>query len=215
MELAALRGHERIEVRVPTDLQLWQRACDGDTAAFGMLFDRHARAIYNYCFRRTADWSAAEDLTSLAFLEAWRRRADVQFLDGRVLPWLYGVATNLVHNHRRTLRRRRRALARLAPGQELPDFADEVVERVADEQQMRELLQRLRGLQREMQDVLALCAWCEMSYEDAALALGVPVGTVRSRLSRARARLAEPQARSGHERGVIDPSTATGSETAA
>jgi RNA polymerase sigma-70 factor (ECF subfamily) len=215
MELPVASGHEHVDVSEPSDLELWRCARDGDAAAFGLLFDRHSRAIYNYCFRRTADWSAAEDLTSLAFLEAWRRRGSVEFIDGRVLPWLFGVATNLIHNHRRTARRRRRAMARLAPAREQHDFADEVVERLADEQTMRSLLDQLGALPRAMQDVVALCVWSDMSYEEAALALGVPVGTVRSRLSRARARLGEPRGRSGHERGVIDPSTATRNENPA
>jgi DNA-directed RNA polymerase specialized sigma24 family protein len=72
-----------------------------------MLFDRHSRTVYNYCFRRTADWSVAEDLTSVVFLETWRRRCQVRMQTGSLLPWLYGVATNLLHNHRRALRRHR------------------------------------------------------------------------------------------------------------
>lgn len=65
--------------------ELWERIRVGDADAFGVLFARHARAIYNYCFRRTADWALAEDLTSIVFLEAWRRR-DKELRPDKVLP---------------------------------------------------------------------------------------------------------------------------------
>ena len=157
-------------------------------AGFGRLFERYGRAIYNYCFRRTADWSAAEDLTSVVFLEAWRKRRDIRLQDGSLLPWLYGVATNVLRNRSRSLRRYSAALARLPRGLEA-DFADDVAERLDDEGQMRTILEAFEGLSKRDQDVLALCVWSELSYAEAAVALDVPVGTVRSRLSRARARL--------------------------
>ena len=65
-----------------TDGDLWRRAVDGEPDAFGVLFERHAQAVYNYLFRRTADWALAEDLTSVVFLEAWRRRTDVRLERG-------------------------------------------------------------------------------------------------------------------------------------
>jgi RNA polymerase sigma-70 factor (ECF subfamily) len=73
----------------------------------------------------------------------------------------------------------------------VPDPADDVAAHVDDERRMKQLLARLSELPRGEQDVVALCVWSELSYEDAAAALGVPVGTVRSRLSRARGRLRE------------------------
>jgi RNA polymerase sigma-70 factor (ECF subfamily) len=155
---------------------------------FGTLFERHGRAIYNYCFRRTADWAAAEDLASIVFLEAWRKRESVQIHDETALPWLYGVATNVVRNRARSMRRHRAALERLPRGHE-PDFANDAVERLDDARRMRNVLESFRLLPRRDQDVLALCIWSELSYEEAAVALGVPVGTVRSRLARARSRL--------------------------
>jgi RNA polymerase sigma-70 factor (ECF subfamily) len=215
MEPITSSGHVQLQMPVPSDLDLWERARGGDRSAFGTLFDRHSRVLYNYCFRRTADWSAAEDLTSLAFLEGWRRRDSVVFVDGRVLPWLFGVATNLIRNHRRTMRRRRLALARLAAPHDQPDFADEVVERLADEEAMRVVLDRVRRLPRDMQDVLALCVWSGLSYEEAAVALGVPIGTVRSRLARARARLVELEPSSGHRMNVIESNPAAGCENPA
>ncbi len=166
-------------------------SADPTTAeSFGDLFEAHARAIYNFCFRRTADWSVAEDLTSAVFLEAWRRRGDVDLISEAALPWLYGVAANLLRNQRRALRRHRSAIERMAPAAATPDFADDLAARLDDERRMRELLAQMQHLSPGEQDVLALCAWQGLSYEDAARALDVPVGTVRSRLSRARTRLA-------------------------
>jgi RNA polymerase sigma factor (sigma-70 family) len=158
---------------------------------FGELFEEHATAVYNFCFRRLADWATAEDMTSAVFLEAWRRRDRVDFFGEPPLPWLLGVANNLMRNHRRSLRRATAALARFHAVASAPDFGDELADRLDAERQMREVLERIADLAPQEREVLELCAWAELSYEDAARALGVPVGTVRSRLSRARAHLRE------------------------
>jgi RNA polymerase sigma-70 factor, ECF subfamily len=172
------------------DSVLWARSAEGDTGAFALLFERHSKAIYNYCFRRVGDWSAAEDLLSVVFLEAWRRR-DKQLPPGKVLPWLYGIATNVVRNRRRAERRYHAALARVPADEPAADFAEEAVDRADDERQLHRALALLAKLPRRQQDVFVLCAWSGLSYEDAAFALGVPVGTVRSRLARARGALQE------------------------
>jgi RNA polymerase sigma-70 factor (ECF subfamily) len=105
------------------------------------------------------------------------------------LPWLLGVANNLLRNHRRSRGRRVAAMARLPLPAPEPDPADDVAGRLADEQQMHQVLALVDRLPRREQEVLALCAWSGLSYPEAAAVLGVPVGTVRSRLARARARL--------------------------
>jgi RNA polymerase sigma-70 factor (ECF subfamily) len=181
----------------PPDSELWARAADGDAVAFGDLYERHATAVYNHCFRRTTSWSLAEDLTSAVFLEAWRRRSGVRLVGDSALPWLLGVATNLVRNQRRTLRRYHAALGRVPPPPDEDDFVDDLADRMDDERAVRELLRLVGQLPRRERDVLALCAWDGLSYAEAAVALSVPVGTVRSRLSRARRRL---------ERSHRDPS---------
>jgi len=168
-----------------TDRDLWQRAGQGDAEAYGVLFDRHARTVYNYCFRRTADWALAEDLTSVVFLEAWRRRAEVTPESDSILPWLLGVAANLLRNTRRGLRRYREALARIPHPIADLDPADDIASRLDDEERMRQTLANIERLSVDEQEVLSLCVWTGLSYEDAAVALGVPVGTVRSRLHRA------------------------------
>ena len=184
-----------------SDQELWRRALDGCSEAFGLIFERHAKAVYNFCFRRSGSWSLAEDLMSEVFLLAWRKRADVVFSveGGSVLPWLFGVALNLVRNRHRSDRRATAAVARLDARAREADFSDEVVGRLADERQMREVLAVFDQLPIHEQEILALSAWADFSYEDCALALGVPVGTVRSRLSRSRAHLRELVACNGHQ----------------
>lgn len=186
-----------------SDLTLWQRARGGDAAAFGELFERHARAIYNYCFRRTADWSVAEELTSIVFLEAWRRR-NKELAEDKGLPWLYGIATHVVRNRRRSARRYAGALARLPAPRPEPGFADDIDQRLDDQAQMARVLAAAKSLPQRQQDVLALCVWSGLTYEEAAVALGVPVGTVKSALSRARERLREHAVRSGHKQDELE-----------
>lgn len=185
------RGARPVRSEEPTDAELWELAVAGGPEAFGVLCERHARSVYNHCFRRTARWADAEDLTSAVFVEAWRRRRDVRLIGESARPWLLGVANNLLRNHRRSLGRYRASLARLPrPGPE-PDPADDVAGRLADEQHMDRVLALVERLPRRDQEVLALCAWSELTYQEAATALDIPVGTVRSRLARARSRLAQ------------------------
>lgn len=189
-------GHERaVDL---DDSVLWSRARSGDSEAFGMLFERHGRTIYNYCFRRVGSWAVAEDLVSIVFLEAWRR-VDKQLPSGKELPWLFGIATNVVRNRRRSERRYAAALRRVSQPSSEPSFADDSDERIDDEELMGRALTMLGRLPRREQEVFALCAWSALSYEDAAVALQIPVGTVRSRLSRARTRLQELDPGIGHE----------------
>jgi RNA polymerase sigma-70 factor (ECF subfamily) len=171
------------------DADLWELA-GSSPAAFGALFERRARAIYNFCFRCTADWALAEDLTSATFLHAWRRRDEVRFFGTSALPFLYGVAANVIRNHRRGSGRERRAVARLeARWTDAPDHADEVAGRVDDQRRMRRVLERISDLSADEREAFVLVDWQGLSYEATAVALDVPIGTVRSRLSRARRRL--------------------------
>lgn len=179
-----------------SDRELWQRAASGAGDAFGELYHRHADAIYNYCFRRCGDWASAEDLTAAVFLQAWRKRKHVTFdREDGVLPWLYAIANNVVRNHARGLRRLARFLSELMRQPPERDPSD----RVADEERMRAVLAAVRALPRREQDVFALCVFGDVSYEQAAHVLGIPVGTVRSRLARARSRLRELSPERRHE----------------
>ncbi|GGL50454.1 RNA polymerase sigma factor [Planomonospora parontospora] len=161
----------------------------GDPDAFGRLFDDYARSVYNHAFRLTGDWSAAEDVVSLTFLEAWRLRSRVDPDGGSLRPWLLGIATNVARNARRASRRHEGVIARLPPGEAVPDITEEVAGQVDDDRLLASVRTALGALRRPEREVLALCVWAGLGYAETAQALGVPVGTVRSRLSRARKRL--------------------------
>jgi RNA polymerase sigma factor (sigma-70 family) len=179
--------------------ELWSQAVRGDGDAFAEVYRRYADRIYGYCFRRTASWSTAQDLTSVVFLEAWRRRAAVGFdAQGSVVGWLFAVANNVVRNSDRSLRRHRAALMRLPAPADEPDFAEGTADRMDDETRMLRVLAALAELSDSDRELLALGAWSGLSQQQIADALGVPVGTVKSRLARARQRLrsrSEPEAR--------------------
>ncbi|MFD8708047.1 RNA polymerase sigma factor [Kitasatospora sp. NPDC059648] len=172
-------------------MELSQRARlrAGDQDALGEAFDAHAQAVYAYALRTLGNWAAAEDVVSLTFLEAWRLRAGLHEGDDDLRPWVFGIATNVLRNTARAGRRHRAAMARLAGREAVPDFADELVSRIDDGAQLTAVHRALPGLRRSEREVFRLCVWVGLDYASAAEALGIPVGTVRSRLSRARARL--------------------------
>ena len=180
-----------VTVNDASDAEVWSRLVAGQADLFSVIYGRHAESVYGYCFRRTGSWSAAEDLTSIVFLEAWRRRADIRFGDeGSLRPWLFGVANNAIRNRARAVRRHRAALQRLPAAMVADDATVEVDRRLDDEAKMRRVLAVLEQLSPHHQEVLALTVWAGLDLAGAAVALGVPVGTVKSRLSRARAALA-------------------------
>ncbi|MFD4560349.1 RNA polymerase sigma factor [Streptomyces sp. NPDC058469] len=183
-----------------TNLQLRKRIRAGDHDAFGEIFDAYARSVYNHAFRLTGDWAQAEDIVSLTFLDAWRLRGKVDEEGGSLRPWLLGIATNVTRNTRRAARRHAAAVSRLPRDEVERDFADEVAARLDDTAELALVRTALATLRRAEREVLALCVWSGLDYRAAAEALGVPVGTVRSRLSRARAKLAK------HLRSVELPS---------
>jgi RNA polymerase sigma factor (sigma-70 family) len=161
-----------------------------DAVAFGQLFGRHAQAVYAFCARRTADLTLAEDLTSVTFLEAWRHRDRAPSGDvGNPLPWLLGVSNNVVRNARRGQRRYQEFLERLPVPSVVPPAEDEAIARSETEATLRLALDSISQLPEREQEVVMLVLWSGLSYEEAATALAIPVGTVRSRLSRARFKL--------------------------
>ncbi|MFH8932622.1 RNA polymerase sigma factor [Streptomyces griseosporeus] len=162
----------------------------GEPAAFAELFDSHARGVYNHAFRLTADWSTAEDVMATTFMEAWRLRDRIDAEGDSLRPWLLGIATNIARNQMRSNRRyRRAALATAAAELPLPDHADAVTTRIDDQRELAAALRALGALRRAEREVVALCLGEGLDYEAAAKALGIPVGTVASRLSRARRKL--------------------------
>jgi RNA polymerase sigma-70 factor (ECF subfamily) len=159
-----------------------------DLDAFGILFDRHAVAIHTYLSRR-AGTHLADDLTAEAFLVALKRRAVYDPSQANARPWLYGIATNLLHRHHRQEARQYRALSRTGVDPVAENHADAVAARVAAGALTRQLAAGLARLSVGDRDVLLLVAWGGLAYAEVADALSIPVGTVRSRLNRARRKL--------------------------
>ena len=177
-----------VAAEVATDTELVEELRQGSSAALGELFDRYVDRVYNYCFRRVGSWHQAEDLTSATFLEVWKARERAAAYDGEALPWIYGVATNVCRNAVRSQRRHLRAVGRLSMDDQ-PDHADDVADAIDSERRMATVLEGLSQLSARDRDVMMLVAWSGLTYEQAARALNVPIGTVRSRLARARQRL--------------------------
>jgi RNA polymerase sigma-70 factor (ECF subfamily) len=176
-------------------------ATDADPVA--ALFDRHAAQVFRYCARRVGP-DLAEDVLSEVFLVVQRRRDRIDV--GDHLPWLYGIATNLVRQHRRAEVRAYRALARtgldpfggatgIAEGHETRS-----TERADAARTSRAIAGALAGLPSRQRDVLLLYAIGELTYAEIASALSIPLGSVQSALHRARATMRRALAPGGeHE----------------
>jgi RNA polymerase sigma factor (sigma-70 family) len=162
--------------------------CLSEPEQFAILFDKHAPHIYRYLVRR-ADRQVADDLVAETFLAAFaeRYRYDLSYADAR--PWLYGIATDLVSQHRREEARQERIRQAAALEPEVPGHADQVAADVTA-QAMHSLLDKALGaLPAGDRDVLLLIAYEQLTYQEVSRALAIPVGTVRSRLHRARTSL--------------------------
>jgi RNA polymerase sigma factor (sigma-70 family) len=161
-----------------------------DPEQFAEVFDRHAPLIHRYINRR-AGRQAADDLVAETFLAAFGRRSryDLRYSDAR--PWLYGIATNLIGQHRREEVRQHRIRQAAIPALDAPGHEDQVTADVTARGVRGLLAAALAGLPGGERDVLVLIAWEQLTYEETARALDIPVGTVRSRLSRARTRVRE------------------------
>jgi RNA polymerase sigma-70 factor (ECF subfamily) len=153
---------------------------------FAVVFDRHFAAIHRYLARR-AGREIADDLASLCFTVAFERRLTFDTSADDARPWLYGIATNLLRDHWRAERRSAATVIRLSRDRGAAALSDPATTDDRDP----ELARALRSLDPAQRDVLLLYAWAELSYEEISAALDVPVGTVRSRLARARARVRE------------------------
>jgi RNA polymerase sigma-70 factor (ECF subfamily) len=184
----AVTGQEQPVERDFSDAGAIAASAD-DPQRFALVFDRHFAEIDRYLARRVGA-PLADDLAAETFVIAFRSRAryDPSAHDAR--PWLYGIAANLVRRHWRTERRRLRAYARTGVDP-LSDGLDEVERRVDALAAGPALAGALAFLSPSEREVLLLFAWADLSYAEISAALGVPVGTVRSRLSRARARVRE------------------------
>lgn len=197
-----MSGSTRMQV---DDATLIQRSRFEPTA-FAELYDRHAAEIHRFVARRIGN-QAADDAVAETFLAAFRRRDRYDLAREDARPWLFGIAVNVIGKHRRSERRQLRALARVDAD---PNNGDDLVQahdRIAAAGARSQLADALAKLPAEIRDVLLLVALADLSYEEVATALQVPIGTVRSRLSRARSKLRDVLAVHDpmfHEGGAID-----------
>jgi RNA polymerase sigma-70 factor, ECF subfamily len=174
---------------VPTDAEVIE-ASRSDPPRFGVVFDRHFGALHRYLRRRVGK-DLADELAAETFVQAFagRYRYDGTHPDAR--PWLFGIAANLLRHYARTERRRLLAYARRRIDPATEADSDAVDRRLDAQEAGPPIARALAALAPVQREVLLLSVWAELSYEDIAVALGLPVGTVRSRLSRARARMRE------------------------
>ncbi|MFE1947208.1 RNA polymerase sigma factor [Streptomyces massasporeus] len=164
------------------------RASLQEPERFAALFDRHAPAIHQYVARRLGR-DAADDVTAETFLTAFRIRARFDPVRAGVRPWLYGIAAKQIGRHRRQEVQALKLLARTGHDPVADSWTDSADDRVAAEAAARPLAGALARLSAGDRHVLLLFAWADFSYQEIAEALGIPVGTVRSRLNRARRKL--------------------------
>jgi len=159
-----------------------------DPERFAILVRRHAPAIQRYVTRRIGR-EAAEDVVAETFLIAFRQRGYYTD-DGRdCLPWLYGIATRLAHRHWRGETRQLNLLARTGIDPVTEPFTDRVDAEVTANAAKARLAAAVARLPAGQRDALLLLVWADLSYDQIARATGVPMGTVQSRISRARRRL--------------------------
>ena len=153
---------------------------------FGAIFERHFDPIHGYLRRRFAA-ELADELTAQTFFVAFDRRSTFNRAHPDSRPWLFGIATNLARGHRRRELRELKAIAAIRP--EHGNGVDGVEARVDAERMRDRLAHLLAELPTEESEVLYLLTWAELGQGEIADALGIPLGTVKSRLNRARGRL--------------------------
>lgn len=160
-------------------------------AGFGAVYVEHVGGIYGFLARRVGAGELAEELTAQTFLEALAARDHYDPRRGPIGPWLFGIAANHLRRHYRQEERALRAIAAYAGRAPVAsdDDEDRVDSRVDAEAYWPEIASALLKMSTGERDVLLLRAWEDLSYSELAGALDVPVGTVRSRLSRARGRV--------------------------
>lgn len=174
-----------------TDADLWSGIADCVEADFSELFHRYNKLVYNFAFRATASWSQAEDLTQATFTALWRRACEgsVDPLQNEsAAPVLLSMVRLEVTNQARSASRRLRLVEKVK-AQRWRD-ADDVEDWVDQEAGMTRVRRVLALLPKDQQDVIELVAWSGLDMAECSQVLGVPVGTVKSRLSRARKKLA-------------------------
>lgn len=174
-----------------TDRAVWDAVLAGDSQQFGNLYDRHRDRVFRHALRLLEDHTEAEDLTAIAFLELWRRRASVRFVEDSLLPWLLVTTGNAARNARRARRRHARILVKLPPPEIEPDLsvrADERLDNAAGTAALSAAISRLPVMDREL---LTLTALEGLSLHQASAALGITYGAAKTRMSRVRRKLGD------------------------
>lgn len=177
---------------VSTDAEIIRRSIESP-AAFAELFERHARVIGAFAARRVGS-HAAEDVLSETMLVAFRRRRDFDATWESAKPWLLGIASRVIKKHHAQEATQWRSFeASAGRGDHVSDGAIDAAGARADASAaVRALAPRIAALAARDRETLLLYAWGDLTYEEVAVAMGVPVGTVRSRLNRVRRKLAPP-----------------------
>ncbi|TDD21399.1 RNA polymerase sigma factor [Nonomuraea diastatica] len=152
---------------------------------FAAIFDAHFAEIHRYVASRLG-LSAAEDVVADTFLTAFRNRSRYDAARSSARTWLYGIATNLISMQRRAEMRALRAMGRQPPDLTVEGPENRVVTSVTAQELQPAIAQAISSLNDGDRDVLLLVALAELSHEEIAAALGIPYGTVGSRLNRAR-----------------------------
>jgi RNA polymerase sigma factor (sigma-70 family) len=167
-----------------TDAEIIERSLRAPDS-FGEIFDRHHGEILRYAHARLGP-DLAEDVVADTFLAAFGKRARYDQARGDARPWLYGIATREIRRYRRAEQRYQRALWRIHAEAVADDPGDRWAERATAERLRPRLAAVLSGLPQRDRDLLLLIAWADLTYDESAQALGIPIGTVRSRLNRIR-----------------------------
>lgn len=164
------------------DDELWRLALDGDGESFAAVFDRHQHRLFRHSLALVPVFDDAKDVVAVAFLEAWRKRSSVRFVDGSLLPWLLVTATHAAQNITRSARRYRDLIDRVPPSGDVLDPAELLDDGPA--------VAALGSLSQNHRKVVTLCIIEGLSIAEAAQVLRVPPGTVKSRLHFAKKALA-------------------------
>lgn len=170
-----------------SDETVWRTVLAGDSRRYGTIWDRHRDRVFRHLVASGNSPGSAEDLTAVAFLELWRRRGEVRFVDGSLLPWLIVTAQNVARNAARARRRYERFLAALPAPRPTPDPADRVAER--DDERLIALRDAIAAARPADATLLAMTALEGFTIREAATALGLSEPAAKMRLSRIRARL--------------------------
>lgn len=172
----------------PDSIDLLRRVGGGDERALALLYQRYASAVYGFVSRRVSDRGLSEEISADVWLGCWRSARSFRG-ESRVLTWLLGIASRQIHVHTRRKRFVTVPMDVVEGYLEAaePDPAQAVVSQIGSD----ELIERLKRLPADLYDVIVLAWLHELSYEEISQTVGIPVGTVKSRVSRARRLLKE------------------------